>query len=101
MEKKKIFIIEDAAQAHGALDNYGNKIGKFSDLTCFSFYPGKNLGCYGDGGAVITNNFLYYNNNKGRVNLTATDIYLLCMFFVEYLLGQLLYLNSIYCTIRL
>ena len=71
--KKKIFIIEDAAQAHGALDDYGNKIGKFSDLTCFSFYPGKNLGCYGDGGAVITNNFLYYKKLRKLRNLGSED----------------------------
>ena len=52
---KNIFIIDDAAQAHGARDEKGNKVGSLSDLSCFSFYPGKNLGCYGDGGAVFTN----------------------------------------------
>ncbi len=56
INKKKIFIIEDAAQAHGAKDINDNHIGSFSDLSCFSFYPGKNLGCYGDGGMIITNN---------------------------------------------
>ena len=58
--KKKIFIIEDSAQAHGGKDDNGNNIGKFSDLVCYSFYPGKNLGCYGDGGMITTNNKKYY-----------------------------------------
>lgn len=50
----KLFIIEDAAQAHGASTN-GKRAGSFGHAAGFSFYPGKNLGCYGDGGAVITN----------------------------------------------
>ncbi len=58
--KKKIFIIEDSAQAHGGKDNNANNIGKFSDLACYSFYPGKNLGCYGDGGMITTNNKKFY-----------------------------------------
>ncbi len=51
--KRKLYFIEDAAQAHGALYD-GKKIGGFGDLACFSFYPGKNLGAYGEGGAVNT-----------------------------------------------
>jgi dTDP-4-amino-4,6-dideoxygalactose transaminase len=47
-------VIEDAAQAHGAT-YHGRKVGSLSDAACFSFYPGKNLGGYGDGGAVTTN----------------------------------------------
>ena len=57
---KKIFIIEDSAQAHGGKDNFGNAIGMYSDFSCYSFYPGKNLGCYGDGGLITTNNKKYY-----------------------------------------
>jgi len=46
-------IIEDAAQAHGAVYN-GIKTGNLGDAAGFSFYPGKNLGCFGDGGAIVT-----------------------------------------------
>jgi dTDP-4-amino-4,6-dideoxygalactose transaminase len=51
--KHNLAVIEDAAQAHGALYK-GQKIGNFGKAACFSFYPGKNLGAYGDAGAVVT-----------------------------------------------
>jgi dTDP-4-amino-4,6-dideoxygalactose transaminase len=48
-------VIEDAAQAHGA-EYKGQRTGSMGDIGCFSFYPGKNLGAYGEGGMVVTNN---------------------------------------------
>jgi dTDP-4-amino-4,6-dideoxygalactose transaminase len=53
--KHSLIVIEDAAQAHGAEYN-GRRVGSLGDLSCFSFYPGKNLGAYGEGGMVVTGN---------------------------------------------
>jgi dTDP-4-amino-4,6-dideoxygalactose transaminase len=53
-----LIVIEDAAQAHGA-EYKGRRVGGIGDLGCFSFYPGKNLGAYGEGGMVVTNNSEY------------------------------------------
>jgi dTDP-4-amino-4,6-dideoxygalactose transaminase len=50
-----LIVIEDAAQAHGA-EYKGRRVGGIGHLGCFSFYPGKNLGAYGEGGMVVTNN---------------------------------------------
>jgi dTDP-4-amino-4,6-dideoxygalactose transaminase len=52
-ERHGLVFIEDAAQAHGAMYN-GRRIGSFGRVACFSFYPGKNLGAFGEGGAVAT-----------------------------------------------
>ena len=52
--KHGLRVIEDAAQAHGA-EYHGRRAGSMGDMACFSFYPGKNLGAYGDGGAIVTN----------------------------------------------
>jgi dTDP-4-amino-4,6-dideoxygalactose transaminase len=52
--RRKLLVIEDAAQAHGA-EYKGRRCGNMGHLACFSFYPGKNLGAYGEGGIVLTN----------------------------------------------
>lgn len=54
-KKRSLVVIEDAAQAHGA-EYKGRRTGSIGDMGCFSFYPGKNLGAYGEGGMVTTNN---------------------------------------------
>lgn len=66
-EKYNLYLIEDCAQSHGAVF-MGRKTGTFGKIGCFSFYPSKNLGGFGDGGAIITNDakvcqdFLMYRN---------------------------------------
>ena len=57
--KRNLFLVEDCAQAHGAKWK-GKKVGSFGDVSCFSFYPTKNLGAIGDGGAVLTNDLQIY-----------------------------------------
>lgn len=56
--RHNLVVIEDAAQAHGA-EYKGKRVGSLGDMGCFSFYPGKNLGAYGEGGMVVTNNADY------------------------------------------
>jgi dTDP-4-amino-4,6-dideoxygalactose transaminase len=53
-QQNNLIVVEDAAQAHGAISDFGNS-GNLSNAAAFSFYPGKNLGALGDGGAVTTN----------------------------------------------
>jgi dTDP-4-amino-4,6-dideoxygalactose transaminase len=62
-KRHNLFLIEDCAQAHGA-SYKGKKTGTFGDLAAFSFYPTKNLGCLGDGGAIVTNNEQYFKKAR-------------------------------------
>lgn len=76
--KHNVPVIEDAAQAHGALYR-GQKIGSLGEMACFSFYPGKNLGAYGDAGALLTNNDelakkIRMLRNHGRTSKYEHDI---------------------------
>jgi len=59
--KHGVGILEDACQAHGSLYK-GKKVGSFGEISAFSFYPTKNLGCYGDGGILLTNSDSIYEN---------------------------------------
>ena len=73
-KKHNLRIVEDAAQAHGA-EFKGKKVGTFGDISCFSFYPGKNLGAYGDGGAVVTDKEEYANTIKTLRNYGESKKY--------------------------
>lgn len=71
-DKHEVVVIEDAAQSHGAAYQ-GQKVGSLGDIACFSFYPTKSLGAFGDGGMIVTKSDEIYEKLKmlrdyGRVN---------------------------------
>lgn len=66
-KKHNLFLIEDAAQAQGALYK-GRKVGGFGEVACFSFYPGKNLGACGEAGGLTMNNENYYHKIQSLRN---------------------------------
>jgi dTDP-4-amino-4,6-dideoxygalactose transaminase len=73
-----LFVIEDAAQAHGA-EYQGKRAGQWGDIACFSMYPGKNLGAYGDAGAICTDDDALADRiaklrDHGRTSKYAHDI---------------------------
>ena len=67
-------IIEDSAQSHGCY-NEQYKLGEYSNVVATSFYPTKNLGCYGDGGAILTNNTNCATKLRGLRNYGSTTKY--------------------------
>ena len=88
---KKIFIIEDSAQSHLAYSCYEcgqsyndicckkERNHQYADISCYSFYPSKNLGAYGDGGIVTTNNVslckkIYILRNLGSIKKNVHDV---------------------------
>ena len=73
-KKHKLFVIEDCAQAHGAKFNK-KMVGTFGDIGCYSFYPSKNLGAFGDAGAIITNNEKYATEMKALRNYGSEKRY--------------------------
>jgi len=72
--RRGLTVIEDACQAHGA-EYRGRRVGSIGDLGCFSFYPGKNLGAYGEGGAVVTNRPDYAQTIRMLRNWGGRDRY--------------------------
>lgn len=73
--RHNLVVIEDAAQAHGAYYK-GYRAGSLGDMACFSFYPGKNLGAYGEGGAIVTGNANYAKKIKALRDHGQTRKYL-------------------------
>ena len=73
-EKHGLRVVGDAAQAHGALYK-GRPLAELADITCFSFYPGKNLGAYGDGGALVMDNEAWAAKAKVFANHGRTSKY--------------------------
>jgi dTDP-4-amino-4,6-dideoxygalactose transaminase len=73
-DREQLYLIEDCAQAHGA-QYKGNKVGSFGDFGAFSFYPTKNLGCLGDGGAITTKNRDYHDKIKMLRNYGSSKKY--------------------------
>lgn len=74
-EKNNLLVIEDAAQAHGAIDKNGNRAGALGHAAAFSFYPSKNLGALGDAGAITTNDEALANEIRSLRNYGSTERY--------------------------
>jgi dTDP-4-amino-4,6-dideoxygalactose transaminase len=72
--KHNLPLVEDAAQAHAAKYK-GKVVGSFGAISCFSFYPGKNLGAYGEGGGLVTNNAAFATRAKSLREHGSTQRY--------------------------
>lgn len=88
-KQNKLLVIEDAAQAHGAISSEGIKAGNLCDAAGFSFYPSKNLGALGDGGAVTTNNEELANTIRMLRNYGSSSKYVNKMLGVNSRLDEL------------
>lgn len=73
-DKYGIFVVEDCAQAHGAIYE-GRKVGSLGVMGCFSFYPGKNLFCFGEGGSVTSDNESYIDTINVLKNQGSRERY--------------------------
>lgn len=74
--KHGLFVLEDAAQAHGGYEEgTDNRVGALGHAAAFSFYPGKNLGALGDGGAVVTNDIELADRVRSLANYGAKEKY--------------------------
>jgi dTDP-4-amino-4,6-dideoxygalactose transaminase len=73
-KRHNLFVLEDAAQAHGA-EYRGTRIGNLGHAAIFSFYPGKNLGAYGDAGAIVTNDDKFADHARMLSDHGRTDKY--------------------------
>lgn len=73
-KKYNLYVVEDCAQSHNSKFE-GKNGGTFGDIACWSFYPGKNLGCFGDGGAITTNNEKLYLKIKMLRNYGSSEKY--------------------------
>jgi UDP-2-acetamido-2-deoxy-ribo-hexuluronate aminotransferase len=73
-KKHNLYVVEDACQAIGS-SYKGTRVGAIGDVACFSFYPTKNLGGYGDGGMIVTNNQTLHHKIKGLANHGSYERY--------------------------
>lgn len=73
-KKHNLLVLEDSAQAHGAILN-NQRAGSWGDASGFSFYPGKNLGALGDGGAITTNDLDLFNTLRALRNYGSEERY--------------------------
>ena len=75
-EENNLLVIEDAAQAHGAMDENGSRAGALGHAAAFSFYPSKNLGALGDAGGITTNDKALANEIRSLRNYGSTERYI-------------------------